>query len=173
VRRTDGGREVLIATENGQAVRFEEDKVRQMGRVSTGVRGVTLGEGDAVASMAIAEEGVEILTVTTNGFGKRTPVEDYRKTNRGGKGVRTIVVNERNGKVHAIRTVTGEESLLIVTKDGMVVRSPVHQVSKQGRSTQGVTIMRMNKGDEVVQVAVLREAPDADDAEVLENSEEE
>ncbi|MGB1698290.1 MAG: DNA gyrase C-terminal beta-propeller domain-containing protein, partial [Thermoplasmatota archaeon] len=163
VRRTDGNREVLIATENGQAVRFEEDKVRQMGRVSTGVRGVTLGEGDAVASMAIAEEGVEILTVTENGYGKRTPIEEYRKTNRGGKGVRTIVVNERNGKVHAIRTVTGEESLLIVTKDGMVVRSPVSQVSQQGRSTQGVTIMRTSDGDKVVQVAVLRDTGHADE----------
>ncbi len=168
VRKTDGNQDIILATRNGQACRFDEAHVRSMGRVSTGVRGIKLNDGDSVASMAIAEEGAQILTITENGFGKRTPIEEYRKTNRGGKGVRTIKVNERNGPVQAIRTVQGDESLLLVTKDGMVVRSPVTQVSQQGRDTQGVTVMRTDDGDIITQVAVLpaSEAPvEGDDEE--------
>jgi DNA gyrase subunit A len=155
VRKTDGNQDIILASRNGQACRFDEADVRSMGRVSTGVRGIRLNAGDAVASMAIAEAGAQILTITENGYGKRTMLEEYRKTNRGGKGVRTIKVNERNGPVQAIRTVQGDESLLLVTKDGMVVRSPVNQVSQQGRDTQGVTVMRTDDGDIITQVAVL------------------
>ncbi|MGB0653355.1 MAG: DNA gyrase subunit A [Thermoplasmatota archaeon] len=155
VRRTDGERNIILASRNGQACRFQEEDVRSMGRVAAGVRGMTLGEGDSVVAVAVAEPDTELLTVTQNGYGKRTPLDDYRLTRRGGKGVRTIVVNDRNGGVVALRTVRGDESLLIITRGGMVVRTPVDQVSQQGRSTQGVTVMRMSKDDEVIQVAVL------------------
>ena len=168
VRRTDGERDVIIATRQGQACRFDEADVRSMGRVASGVRGITLLEDDEVVGVAIAEPGCQILTVTKNGFGKRTPLEEYRKTKRGAKGVRTIVVDERNGGVRAIRTVTGEESLLLITKEGMVVRTRVEQVRLQGRSTKGVTIMKMNGQDTIVQVAVLPPAADEDEAQASE-----
>ena len=155
VRRTDGHQQIILATRNGQACRFDEDQVRSMGRVASGVRGINLAEGDQVVGLAAAEPGVQLLTVTENGYGKRTDLEEYRKTNRGSKGVRTIIVNERNGGVRALRTVRGDESLLLITREGMVVRTRVEQVRLQGRSTQGVTVMRMSDDDTVVQVAVL------------------
>ncbi len=164
VRKTDGARHILLASRNGQCVHFTEDKVRSMGRVATGVRGMTLADGDEVVGLAVAEPGTQVLTVTQNGFGKRTPVEEYRETNRGGKGVRTIRVNERNGGVVAIRTVTGDEGLLLVTRSGMVVRTRVGDVSQLGRDTQGVTVMRLNADDAVMQVAVLP-AEEAGDGE--------
>jgi DNA gyrase subunit A len=165
VRKTDVGGEVILATRNGQAVRFDESDVRSMGRVATGVRGVRLRPGDEVVSLAVAEPGCQILTVTENGYGKRTPLEEYRKTNRGGIGVRTILVNERNGGVVAIRAVHGDESILVTTRDGMVVRSRVAEIRVQGRGTQGVRIMRLADDDAVNQVAVL--PPGEEDEELL------
>ncbi len=167
VRRTDGNADIILATAKGQACRFDEAEVRSMGRVAAGVRGVTLNDEDEVVSVAVADPSAQILSVTANGYGKRTPLEDYRKTHRGGKGVRTIKVNDRNGRVKAIRTVTGEESILVTTREGMVVRLPVGQVSEQGRDTQGVIVVRLNDEDTVTQVAVLPpgEAVDDDDVE--------
>jgi DNA gyrase subunit A len=155
VRRTDGKADVIVATAEGQACRFDESEVRVMGRDTTGVRGVTLDGNDHVVSLALAEQGSAIVSVTANGYGKRTELEEYRKTHRGGKGVRTIVVNERNGPVVAVRTIKGDESLLIITKNGMVTRIPAAQLRSQGRSTQGVTLMDVAEGDVVSQVAVL------------------
>ncbi len=156
VRRTDGQQDIILATRKGQACRFDEDEVRSMGRVASGVRGISLGEGDEVVALAVAEAGSELLTVTENGYGKRTNLDEYRKTHRGGKGVRTIVVNERNGGVRALRPVAGDESILIITREGMVVRTPVSQISQLGRSTQGVRIVRLNGEDVVTQVSVLQ-----------------
>jgi len=175
VRKTDGHQEVVLATRNGQAVRFDESDVRSMGRVSTGVRGVRLRDGDVVVSMALAEPGCQLLTVTEKGYGKRTPLEDYRKTNRGGIGVRTIVVNDRNGGVVAIRSVVGDESVLVTTKEGIVIRSRVAEIGQKGRSTQGVRIMRLSKGDLVTQVAILPPGEEDEDVEevVPEGGEEE
>jgi DNA gyrase subunit A len=155
VRRTDGKADVIVATANGQACRFDESEVRVMGRATTGVRGISLDEGDHVVSLALAEPGTALVSVTANGYGKRTDLEEYRKTHRGGKGVRTIVVNERNGPVVAVRTVKGDESLLLITKMGMVTRIPADQLRSQGRSTQGVTVMDVDGDDVVSQVAVL------------------
>lgn len=166
VRRTDGKQEVILATKQGQACRFDESEVRAMGRDTTGVRGVTLETGDEVVSLALAEPGTALVSVTANGYGKRTELEEYRKTHRGGKGVRTIIVNERNGPVVAVRTVHGGESLLVITKMGMVVRIPVDQLRAMGRATQGVTIMDTADGDVVTQVAVLP-ADDSDPAPSL------
>ncbi len=155
VRLTDGKREIILATRQGQACRFDETEVRAMGRQAAGVRGVELEEGDEVVSVAVAETGTSLLSVTENGYGKRTELEEYRKTHRGGKGVRTIVVNDRNGGVIAVRTVHGTESLLLMTRSGMGVRIPVEQMRSMGRSTQGVTLIRLEEGDKVTQVAVL------------------
>ncbi|MES2155003.1 MAG: DNA gyrase subunit A [bacterium] len=155
VRRTDGKADVILATKMGQACRFDESEVRVMGRPAAGVRGITLESGDEVVSLAIAEPGTSLLSVTANGYGKRTELDEYRKTHRGGKGVRTIVVNDRNGPVVAVRTVKGDESLLLLTKSGMGVRIPVDQLRAMGRSTQGVTLMRMDDDDRITQVATL------------------
>ncbi len=155
VRRTDGKQEVILATKQGQACRFDEAEVRAMGRDTTGVRGVTLEAGDEVVSLALAEPGTALVSVTANGYGKRTELDEYRKTHRGGKGVRTIIVNDRNGPVVAVRTIHGDESLLVITRNGMVSRIPAQQLRAQGRSTQGVTLMDVAGGDQVTQVAVL------------------
>ncbi len=162
VRRTDGDADIILATKLGQACRFDESEVRTMGRGATGVKGIELNAGDEVVSLAVAEPGTEILSVTANGYGKRTSLDEYRKTHRGGKGVRTIVVNDRNGPVVAIRTVKGTESLLLLSKSGMGTRIPVDQMRSMGRSTQGVTLMDVETGDAVTQVAVL--PPDDGDA---------
>jgi DNA gyrase subunit A len=155
VRKTDGKADVILATRNGQACRFDESEVRIMGRDTTGVRGISLEGDDEVVSLAAAEPGTTLLSVTEHGYGKRTELEEYRKTHRGGKGVRTIVVNERNGHVVAVRTVHGDESLLMLSQSGMGVRIPVEQLRAMGRSTQGVTLMDLEEGDRITQVAVL------------------
>jgi DNA gyrase subunit A len=155
VRKTDGSADVILATRNGQACRFDESEVRVMGRGTTGVRGINLEGDDEVVSLAIAEPNTFLVSVTEHGYGKRTELEEYRKTHRGGKGVRTIVVNDRNGHVVAVRTVHGDESLLLLSQGGMGVRIPVDQMRAMGRSTQGVTLMDLDEGDRVTQVAVL------------------
>ncbi|HUR62614.1 MAG TPA: DNA gyrase subunit A [Candidatus Thermoplasmatota archaeon] len=155
VRKTDGHADIILATKDGQACRFDESEVRVMGRGTTGVRGITLEPGDEVVSLAIAEPNTFLVSVTANGYGKRTELEEYRKTRRGAKGVRTIVVNERNGHVIAVRTVQGTESLLMLSEGGMGVRIPVDQMRSMGRSTQGVTLMDLEAGDRITQVAVL------------------
>ncbi|HLF17025.1 MAG TPA: DNA gyrase subunit A, partial [Candidatus Thermoplasmatota archaeon] len=163
VRLTDGKQEIILATKQGQACRFDETEVRAMGRQAAGVRGIELEEGDEVVSLAVAEPGTSLVSVTANGFGKRTELQEYRKTHRGGKGVRTIVVNDRNGGVVAVRTVRGDEGLLLIATSGMGVRIPVDQLRAMGRSTQGVTLMRLDEGDQVTQVVVLP----AEEAEAL------
>lgn len=145
------GKEVILATRNGLACRFGEKEVRATGRVTRGVIGIRLNEGDEVASM-IVSEGKDLLTVTENGYGKLTPIEEYRKTHRGGKGVKTIITNERNGKVVSIKEIEGNEEILLASKEGMIVRIPASDMRIQGRNTMGVRLMRLNEGDVVIDV---------------------
>ena len=168
-RLSDGKQTIMIATADGQACRFDEEEVRPMGRVTRGVIGIRLRKGDKVVSMAIVGEEGNLLTVTENGFGKRSPIQEYRKTHRGSKGVRTIITNERNGKVLWVKEVIDEDEIMLTSKDGMMVRIPVKDIRIQGRSTMGVTIMRLNKGDKVVSVAKIVE--NGDDEEVYETNE--
>jgi len=133
-----------------------------MGRVTRGVIGIRLRKDDKVVSMAVVGEEGNLITITENGFGKRSPIQDYRKTHRGSKGVRTIITNERNGKVIYVREVTDEDQLMLTSKDGMMVRIPVKDIRIQGRSTMGVTIMKLNEGDKVVSVAKIVESDDED-----------
>ena len=164
-RLSDGKQTIMIATADGQACRFDEEEVRPMGRVTRGVIGIRLRKGDKVVSMAIVGEEGNLLTVTENGFGKRSPIQEYRKTHRGSKGVRTIITNERNGKVLWVKEVIDEDEIMLTSKDGMMVRIPVKDIRIQGRSTMGVTIMRLNKGDKVVSVAKIVENDDGEDYE--------
>jgi DNA gyrase subunit A len=156
-RLSDGKQTIMIATSNGQACRFNEEETRPMGRVTRGVIGIRLRKGDKVVSMAVVGEEGNLITITENGYGKRSPIQEYRKTHRGSKGVRTIITNERNGKVIFVKEVEDEDELMLTSKDGMMVRIPVKDIRIQGRSTMGVTIMRLNKGDKVVSVAKLVE----------------
>ncbi|MEA3458063.1 MAG: DNA gyrase subunit A [Candidatus Thermoplasmatota archaeon] len=159
-RLSDGEQTIMIASANGQACRFNEEEVRAIGRVARGVIGIRLGKDDKVVSMAVVGEEGNLLTITENGFGKRSPIQEYRKTHRGSKGVRTIITNERNGKVLYVREATDEDEIMLSTKNGMIVRVPVKDIRIQGRSTMGVTIMKLNKEDKVVSVAKIMESND-------------
>ena len=151
---TSGKSEILIATHEGKAIRFNEEKVRAMGRVSTGVRGVDIEEGNWVVSMACVEpeDGKDILVLSENGYGKRTDLEDYRVTNRGGKGVKTINVTEKTGALVALRAVTDENDLMIINRSGTTIRTSVADIRVAGRATQGVKIINIREGDSIASV---------------------
>ena len=155
VKETDGDQYILIATHDGQAVRFHESDVRPMGRTAVGVRGIRLREGDYVVGAAKAEEGKTVLTITEKGYGKRTPVEDYRITSRGGLGIRNYMVTEKTGPIVGIKVVDGTEDLLLVTESGILIRTPVQNIRTAGRATQGVIVMRFKtEGDRVISMAL-------------------
>ena len=155
VRETDGTKKILIATHDGQAVCFDENDVRPMGRTAVGVRGIRLRDGDYVVGAARATAGRCVLSITENGYGKRTPVEEYRITNRGGLGIRNYMVTEKTGKVVGIKVVDGNEDLLLVTQSGTLIRTHVDNIRIAGRSTQGVIVMRFKEeGDQVISMAL-------------------
>ncbi len=143
--------ELVIATRNGRAIRFKAEKVRTLGRNTRGVRGISLKENDTVIGMVAAQGHENILTVTRNGYGKRTPLEDYRTTNRGGVGIINIKMSERNGDVIAIMIPSDDDDIMIITKGGIIIRTPVDAVNVIGRNTQGVRLINL-KGDEVIDV---------------------
>ena len=153
---TNGNNEVIIANRNGRAIRFHESKVRAMGRTASGVRGMTLDEGDdeAVGMVCIKDlEKETILVVSEQGYGKRSSIDDYRITNRGGKGVKTINITERTGKLVAIKNVTDENDLMIINKSGITIRLNVANLSVIGRATQGVRLINLEKrNDEIASV---------------------
>ena len=143
VKLTKGDDEILIAASNGKLVRFSEGHVRPMGRTASGVRGINV-DGSKVIGMTTNREGQLIMVVTEKGYGKMSPIDEYRVSNRGGKGVKTINVTERNGQIVAIRAVEGNEDLLIITDDGIVIRLPMEQVKTAGRATQGVRLIKVH-----------------------------
>ena len=153
VRLTNGHNELIMADRNGKAVRFDENDVRCMGRVSTGVRGMRLDEGDdAVVGMVVVNdaETETVMVVSENGYGKRSMVEDYRKTNRGGKGVKTMAVTEKTGRLVAIKNVTDDNDLMIINKSGIVIRLAVKEVRIMGRATQGVRLINLAKKNDII-----------------------
>jgi DNA gyrase subunit A len=155
--RTRSGNEVILATRRGKAIRFGEEQVRAMGRSATGVRGITLGEGDEVVGMEILSQGATVFSVTENGYGKRTPLEDYRVQRRGGQGIITIRTTERNGEVIGISQVVDGDELMLITNGGKVLRCPVSGISTMGRATQGVRVMKLSGGEQLVAIARLAE----------------
>ena len=172
VRETDGNQKILIATHDGMAVCFDENDVRTMGRDAVGVRGIRLREGDYVVAAARAAEGKTVLSITEKGYGKRTPVEEYRITNRGGLGIKNYMVTEKTGPVVGMKVVDGSEDLLLVTRSGIMIRTPVDAIREAGRATQGVIVMRFKEeGDQVISMALTDreqesvEAPETGDAE--------
>ena len=153
VRLTNGHNELVLADRNGRAVRFNESTVRAMGRVSTGVRGMKLDEGDdEVVGMVVINKPEEetVMVVSENGYGKRSQVEDYRVTNRGGKGVKTLSITEKTGRLVAIKVVTDDNDLMIINKSGILIRLKVADCRVMGRATQGVRLINLTKKNDVI-----------------------
>jgi len=165
---TDGARDLLIATKDGMAIRFEESEVTATGRRTKGVNGVKLRDGDAVAGLVAAADGDDrdLLTVTENGYGKRTPVSEYRKQSRYGYGLTDIKTEERNGAVTSVQAVAPDDHLVIMSDDGQIMRIRAADISAVGRNTMGVTVMDLEDGDRVASVDVIPAASeDAGDDE--------
>lgn len=151
---TSGKDEIIMAIKSGRAIRFNEEKVRPMGRNASGVRGVTIPEnGEVIGMITITDPASQhILVVSENGYGKRSDVEDYRVTNRGGKGVKTINITDKTGNLIAIKCVTDEDDLMIINKSGIVIRLAVKDLRVMGRATQGVRLINLRNGDSIAAV---------------------
>ena len=154
---TSGSAEVMIATREGKAIRFNESTVREVGRTSIGVRGVSLeGDNEAIGMICIEPESNEdVLVLSANGYGKRTNLDEYRITNRGGKGVKTINITERTGELVAIKAVTDDNDLMIINRSGITIRTSVEQIRVAGRATQGVRIINLREGDSIASVTAV------------------
>jgi DNA gyrase subunit A len=155
---TNGNNFIFLGSHEGQALRFNEEEVRPMGRAARGVRAMDLAEGDHLVGMEVIEKEGLILSISELGFGKRTPLEDYRLTHRGGKGVINMKTTAKTGKVVAILSVKEESDLMIVTKDGKIIRIEAGEIRQAGRSTQGVRLVRMEEGDQVAAASVIPES---------------
>ena len=166
VSLTDGKQDVLLASRNGKSIRFREEEARPMGRVTRGVRGMTLEENDVVIGMEIVNDmtGSTLFTVTENGFGKRTELTEYRLQSRGGRGVITIKTSDRNGCVVDIKQVTDENDLMLISDQGKIIRISVAQFSVIGRNTQGVRLMVTEEGERLVAVATLAEKDEVEES---------
>jgi DNA gyrase subunit A len=160
---TDGTRELLIATQNGQSIRFPEDQVRPMGRGTHGVKGIDIGEGDHVVGLEVSDGARPlVLAVCANGFGKRTNIEEFRTQNRGGKGIILIDASERNGPVVGVKLVCDRDEVMLITDRGQTLRTRVDEIRETGRNAQGVKLMTLGDGERIVAVERLAEA-EADD----------
>ncbi len=174
VRETDGKQTLLIATHNGMAACFPEEKIRVTGRNSMGVRGIKLREGDYVVAAARAKPGKAVLTITENGYGKRSPVEDYRITDRGAYGIKNYGLSEKTGPVVGVKVVDGTEDLLLVTQSGTIIRMDVDEIRSCGRASQGVIVMRFKEeGDRVIALSLAEKEPAEDEPEAPETKAEE
>ena len=161
VALTRGNDEILMGTRNGMCIRFSEEYIRTCGRVSMGVKAIRLEEGDYVIDMARIEENSQVLVITAKGYGKRTPCSEYREQARNGKGIRAMMVTDKTGPLAAQLLVQPEEDILLITGDGTIIRARVADIRLSGRNTQGVRIMRIAEGSEVV--AVARSEAEEDD----------
>ncbi|WP_088816001.1 MULTISPECIES: DNA gyrase subunit A [Listeria] len=162
VQMTDGQKNMIIATKDGQSIYFPENNIRVMGRTAAGVRGIRLRSGDEVIGMEILEDDEKVLVVTENGYGKQTAAEQYPLRNRGGMGVKTVSITEKNGRLVAMKTVTGEEDIMLMTVSGVLIRFEVDTVSQTGRSAMGVKLIRL---DEDEKVATVAKVPKEDETE--------
>lgn len=168
---TNGNSQIMIATQNGKCIRFPEEKVREVGRGSIGVRGISLEDNDMVIGMIVVNdvEKESVLVVSEKGYGKRSAIEDYRITNRGGKGVITLNITEKTGTLIAIQNVTDEDGLMIINKSGVAIRMSMEEVRVMGRNTQGVRMINLKNGDEIAAIAKVAMDKDIDDDEIDEN----
>ncbi len=162
---TDGKKNIVIATRDGMAIRFDESDVRPMGRAAGGVRGIKLRETDRVVGIVATAEGKTLLTVTDKGYGKQTPVSEYRMTGRGGVGVINIKVTDKNGRVVTIAAVDQTDEVMLISKSGIMLRTKVSGISEVGRAAQGVRIMRLEDDDSLVSIALVKEDEESDGAQ--------
>ena len=167
---TDATKDIMLFSDAGKVIRFDENLVRPMGRTARGVRGIRLGENQSVISLVVAHPGGTILTATEFGYGKRTDVEEYRVTGRGGQGVISIQVSERNGKVVRALQVTDLDEAMLITDKGTLVRFKVGELSIIGRNTQGVRLINVSSGELVVGMQRIEDIQD--DGEIVEGDEE-
>jgi len=159
---TDGTKHIMLSTASGKAIRFNEDDVRPMGRVATGVRGIRLTENDQVISLIVVDEAGLILTASANGYGKLTEVAEFPVHGRGGQGVISLQTSERNGEVVAAVQVKPEDELMLISSNGTLVRTPVKDISVLGRNTQGVRLIRIDEEERLVSVErILNEGSDS------------
>lgn len=164
---TNGTSQIMIATKNGKCIRFPEEKVREVGRGSIGVRGIAMEDDDEVIGMIVVNdvEKETVLVVSEKGYGKRTAVEDYRITNRGGKGVITLNITEKTGHLIAIQNVTDEDGLMIINKSGVAIRMGMDEMRVMGRNTQGVRLINLKKNDEIAAIAKVEMDKEVEDSE--------
>ncbi|MGL5916323.1 MAG: DNA gyrase subunit A [Culicoidibacterales bacterium] len=156
VRKTTGSNEIVMASTNGKLIRFTETDVREMGRTASGVIAMRIPEDEQIVGMEIVNENEEVLVVTERGYGKRTPISEYRLQSRGGKGVITLNVTDKNGRLIGLKAVQGDEhDLMIMTNEGIIIRLPIAQVSKIGRATQGVRLIRLESTQAVATIALV------------------
>lgn len=162
VKLTNGESEILLAASNGKAIRFDENDVREMGRTASGVRGMNV-DGAHIIGVTTSLEGSKVLVVTEYGYGKISPADEYRLAHRGGKGVKTLNVTSKNGDLVAIKAVEGNEDLMIMTSEGIVIRLPMEQVKEAGRATQGVRLIRVNDGSVVSSISVVDKTDESEE----------
>jgi DNA gyrase subunit A len=159
VKLTEGQDELIMATHHGMVIRISEEDIRRMGRVSRGVKGISLGINDHVVAVENITEGKELLTITEKGFGKRTKLKEFRIQGRGGKGLIGIRCTAKNGKVVGVTSISPGDEIMIITKDGIIIRTFTDDISSIGRATQGVKVMHLGENDQVQAIAkvVIRE----------------
>ena len=174
VKLTSGNAEIMIAAREGRAIRFNESTVRPMGRVSSGVRAISIEDTDEVIGMiAIEPESQQdVLVLSENGYGKRTDLDEYRITNRGGKGVKTINVTDKTGKLISIQAVTDDNDLMIINRSGLTIRTSADQIRVAGRATQGVRVINLREGDSIASVTAVPKTDEEDIEEIVANNEE-
>jgi len=160
---TDGTQDIVLQKRNGKAIRFNEQDVRPMGRTAYGVRGVTLEEDDAVVGMIAVKRDASLLVATENGYGKRSPISEYRITGRGGKGIISIQATDRNGRVVAALEVVPSDQVMLITRGGIVIRTKVSEISEIGRNTQGVRLINLESGDQLIDVAKVEEKDEGEE----------
>ncbi|EAE4658046.1 DNA gyrase subunit A [Listeria monocytogenes] len=160
VQMTDGSKNMIITTKHGQSIYFPEENIRVMGRTAAGVRGIRLREDDEVIGMEVLEDDEKVLVVTEKGYGKQTPASQYPLRNRGGMGVKTVTITEKNGNLVAMKTVTGEEDLMLMTVSGVLIRFEIDTVSQTGRSAMGVKLIRLDEDEKVATVAKVPKEED-------------
>ena len=166
VKKTDGNKEILIASSNGRMIRFDENEIRIMGRTAAGVKGIEVEDGICVGC-EISDQEKQILVVTENGYGKQTDVSEYRKTHRGSKGVKALNITDKNGNIVSFKTVSNDEDLMIITTNGIIIRLPISQISTTGRVAQGVKLINLKDNQKVSNITLL----DHEQTEVIESNE--
>jgi len=154
---TDGSKDIVMATHNGQAIRFSENELRAVGKTAIGVTGIKLKGDDYCVSALVASSYSNVLTITEKGYGKRTMIDEYRKTHRAGSGIINIKISNKNGKVSSVLNVSDEDEIFIITKSGMMIRIPVKGISVIGRNTQGVRLIKLKPEDKVIDAAVIKD----------------